>query len=574
MKLFNTPVSQAVGAALLLASGAASAYVPTSNTDGAVTLYWGGATASSLSAQELTIAAVCVTNAHLAYVPTSATNRAPGNDWAVACETNSSKVAGLPASPNTRVLVVKRDRGGSGVGVGPVQTKAIDSNSGRITFLAVNGTNCVAGVDTPGTNGAPNILLGGTAVPLLTCGASYTFNAYAEIGTSDIEPDKFFGINTPDVDGTLIPFRSENDRAFAELNSLATLAFNIPASKPLRDDLQAIQFPASSVCHPSNAGYNSATSITTDRDDATNAESEACMPSLTRAEINSMLTGKILSWDQLDASLVDASADNGVKVCRRVNGSGSQATANALVGSFPCDPNLADGTSNIIQPLPHDGTYVIAGSGSSNVATCLDTFGDNNQYAIGILSVEGRNVDNSASYRFIKIDGVAPTLRNIHAGDYWFWAQQSCQRRNANLPYNVDAGRPSDTIQNKDRVFDALCGPAATNGLNGVPSLTKLNGPVNAANCKAGTNPGANCGSVYTWGQSGWLSTPTTSLIYDNVLTTALVSGLTTYPRPVNGYTREVALGRPNICQSAVKSDFGANGSRGTIVAPNPNWTP
>lgn len=549
-------IAKAVTAALVMGSGSAFAYLPTSNTDADITLYWGGATASSLSAMELTVNAICTSNTNILYVPTSATNGAPSNDWAVACQTNNTKVPGIVGSP--RVLVVKRDRDGSGVGVGPVQTKAADAGA-QITFLNVTPANCPNPVLTTLT-GAPNIANpSGGLVPLQGCTATYNFSAFTEMGTSDIEPDKFFDINTPLVDGVGLPFRTETDRAFAAKASLAALMFNTPVTLTLRNALQSIQFPTTNVCNPTNASYTALTTITTDRADATNAESEACMPSLSRQEINSLLTGKMLTWDLLDPALPASD----VIICRRVNGSGSQATLNALMSSWPCDTNAKDLNIDILNPLVPDGTFVIGNSGSGDVSTCLNSRSAG--YAIGVLSVEGRNNANNLGWRYIKVDGVSPTLNNAHNGDYWFWAQQSCQRRNNALPYNVNAARPSDTIANKTNLFNALCGATAVRGLNSLDALTKLNNPLNAgATCPigAGAVTANTCQSLYTWGQAGWLATPTTALVFDQAL-----NSLT---RPINAYTREISAGVPNICQTPTKSDFGGNGSVAGDVSPNP----
>ena len=156
-------VKPAVAICLALGSTSAMAYLPQNNDDAAVTMHWGGATASTLSAMELTVTAVCASDTHIMYVPAnSGTNpKRPGNDWAVACNTSFAKT-GLP--DGTRVLVVKRDRGGSGVGVGPVQTDIADNaNQGRIIFLDVRtfvdvgpisgdvALNCSV-VGTPGVN--------------------------------------------------------------------------------------------------------------------------------------------------------------------------------------------------------------------------------------------------------------------------------------------------------------------------------------------------------------------------------------------------------------------------------------
>jgi ABC-type phosphate transport system substrate-binding protein len=579
----KTLISQAVGLALLASSGAALAYVPTSNTDADVVVYWGGATASTLSAQELAVAAVCDTDPHLLYVKaTSGTPiDRPGNDWAVACKAPAAAVSpktGLPAG--TRILLIKRDRGGSGVGVGPVQTKGTDTNSGLLDFLTVTPAVCGIAV-TAGVNGAPEIANpDGGSVPVIGCAATYTTNAYAEIGTSDIEPNKFFGINTPNI-GTvsapvLVPYRTKADRQFQEQASLAALTFNTPVSLSLYRLLQAEQF-AGTVCDPDNNAFNDLTAAAGDRTDTTNAESEACMPSLTRQEIASLFTGRIVQWQALleaDGTTLDnigtdpALTGLPVQICRRVEGSGSQATINALVMNWPCDANRTDLSLDIVNPrtAPASTATLVLNSGSGDVDNCLNNFdaSTTNPYAIGLLSVEGRNNNNLRNWRYIKIDGIAPTLRNIHAGDYWLWAQQSCQRRRDTLPYNNIGA--VDTIGNKDRVFDALCGNNATNGLNSIATLTKLNNPLPAAaggNCPTDAS---TCGSFYTFGQSGWLATPTAALAYDVVLAPS--------SRPVNAFTREVSTGVVNHCQVAMKSIAAGSSAKGVIVAPNPTWNP
>jgi hypothetical protein len=350
------------------------------------------------------------------------------------------------------------------------------------------------------------------------------------------------------------------------VEALSALTFNTPVTLTLYRALQNAQFPASSVCNPGNAGYTTVIAVPGNiRNDITNGESEACMPSLTKQEINSLLTGRIVNWNQLltagGAAAVGAGA---VQICRRVEGSGSQATLNALMSNWPCDPNAADAAFDIVQPRNSASATLVLNSGSSDVATCLTNFeaAATNKLAIGVLSVEGRNNNNAAGYRYIKIDGVAPTLQNIHRGDYWFWAQQTCQRRNYDI-LNANAGvTADDTTANRITAFNALCGADNANSLGAFAALIKLNNPQNPTNCANGSNL-AQCGSLYTWGQSGWLATQTPAQLYDNVLAAST--------RPVNAWTREVAVGRVNICQVPLKA---SGATRGVVVAPNPTWTP
>lgn len=579
MKTNNaSQIRRAVGVALLLGSGSALAYIPTSNVDADVTVYWAGATASTLSAIELTIAAVCDTDTHLLYVKETAPPNPdrPGSGWAVACKTAASPATtktGL--GNNLKLLIIKRDAGGSGVGVGGLQTKATDGPigntevvGGKIKFQNFDTATCNLS-PTPGVNGAPEILgPGGTVVPIKGCTANTNILAFAELGTSDIEPDKFIEINAPTI-GTpsfSLGFKGDADRKFEEQQVLAALTFNTPVTLALYQALQSAQFPASSVCNPSNGGYSALIAVAGNiRTDISNGESEACMPSLTRSEINSLLTGRISNFQRLlkadGTSIVGGSFAR--QICRRNNGSGTQATLNALISSFPCDPNLADASLDFVLPSATDGVNIKGNSGSPEVDNCLhDINATANPYAIGVLSVEGRNIDYSRNWRYIKIDGVAPTLRNIHAGDYYFWAQQSCQFRSTTLlPFNA-LGTPAD----KKKVFDVLCKPAAPDGLNSISSLLKINNPLPApaGNCAGGVD--SDCGSLYKFGQSGWLATPSLSLAYNNVLDSTT--------RPVNSITRETAAGKVNICQTPVRVNAGGNLSNGMIVAPNPSFTP
>jgi ABC-type phosphate transport system substrate-binding protein len=575
----NHIVRRAVTAALVLGAAPAFAYVPNSNTDGDVIMNWAGASASTLSAMELTIGAVCDANAHLLYVPTGsgANPNEPGSDWAIGCEATAGGKTGFAAG--TRILVIKRDRGGSGVGVGGVQTKATDNGfnivNGQIDFLTLAG-NCGT-VIAPATLGAPNIILGGAAVPLRGCAGTYTTFSFAEMGTSDIEPNKFFGApNTPSTGG---PFRTEADRAFAKRNALAALLFNTPVTLSLYQALQAKQFggtPLAAQCTPGGAQYNNVVAIAGNiRTDITNGDSELCMPSLTVPELASIFgtTGTvsgISDWNRLldstGATVLGGSF--AVQIARRSNGSGTQATFNALLNRYPCDPNLADGTIDVVLPKAINGTTITSNSDSAAVAARLQTINGTaaNPYGIGILSVEGRNVNYAENWRYIKIDGVAPTLRNMHAGDYSIWAQQSCQLRNLGLPFNAQG-----TLVQKTKVYDLLCLPDSPNSLNKPAGLTKINNPVTPAqdpvsNC---TNNTDKCASLYRFGQAGWLATPTSTLVYDNVLAAAT--------NPVNAFTREVTAGNTNICAAPMKANAGggaANAARGMIVAPNPEWTP
>ncbi|MCU0974129.1 MAG: hypothetical protein MUF80_09290, partial [Burkholderiales bacterium] len=67
----------------------------------------------------------------------------------------------------------------------------------------------------------------------------------------------------------------------------------------------------------------------------------------TRQNYLGLLSGSYGSWDQIDAAL----PAQGVVVCRRVNGSGTQASYNWFFNNFPCGIGVTTGTSTAANPL-------------------------------------------------------------------------------------------------------------------------------------------------------------------------------------------------------------------------------
>ena len=121
------------------------------------------------------------------------------------------------------------------------------------------------------------------------------------------------------------------------------MVFGIPITLKARDNMQRIQFPVGNACHPaSGAAYDAAD------------ETEACAPSLTKAQLAGLYTQNYFDWfniqgDAAGESVADPDgvaanllADNGeVFICRRVGTSGTQATfetqllAQRCVGGVP-----------------------------------------------------------------------------------------------------------------------------------------------------------------------------------------------------------------------------------------------
>jgi len=100
---------------------------------------------------------------------------------------------------------------------------------------------------------------------------------------------------------------------------------------------------------------------------------------LNKAALSSLMTGNLGTWNQVDASLP---ADD-ILLCRRVNGSGTQAVANLYYGNYPCNKDLSNPPADREAGAAWDfvNTFVVEGdtgalnvvenSSSGNVRTCL-----------------------------------------------------------------------------------------------------------------------------------------------------------------------------------------------------------
>ena len=86
---------------------------------------------------------------------------------------------------------------------------------------------------------------------------------------------------------------------------------------------------------------------------------------ISKAHYGAMLKGDLVDWRQIDASLAPA-AGNQVIVCRRVPGSGTQASYNWYFNNFPCTTASIAGTgSNEPARMDDSASGVVSGSGTS-----------------------------------------------------------------------------------------------------------------------------------------------------------------------------------------------------------------
>lgn len=309
--------------------------------------------------------------------------------------------AGSPILPGKRVALFKSDLGGSGQGVFPVYFGAIGDNPTR-TFLDL-GT-----CDTRTSGAAPNYRCAGeqAQVPMA--------------GISDVEPGLFKGVNVPPDDPSY-PADGLTPAQLADLDTgtLFQTVFAPAVNLALRNEMQARQGLVSG------------------------SEAEADRPSMSLAELSSYFSGVLsdpssgLGWQPI-VRATDPLRNSRVNICRRVNGSGTQASANAFILQFPCNssaPLPADRTfsdsplGNLPQSAsnagPSGNIFVFEGSTTGNVISCLSAAQTNLGYAIGHVSKE--NNEAGSNWRHVRVDGIAANRDNVKSGKYNYFYESTMQ---------------------------------------------------------------------------------------------------------------------------------------------------
>lgn len=418
----HNSIASAVALAVAAFSGSAMALTPTTTPD--ITLYLAGASAEDKNIG-LLVKDLCVSNTLDTYLDLANTAKPGASYTAYFCQIDSKKVSGLTVT-NPKVLIYKRSAGGSAMGVSPLLGTASSTTSQPIDFMSVSSKNC--SVQSTNVYGC-TVNAGTTDIQQHT----------VDMGVSDVNPEMFTGDNTPDG---FDPVNATTVKNLLVVKAAAALAFGVPVTKDLRDTLQRaeiVQGRLDAACEGD--------------------ETEACMPSLNKEQISSLYAGKVTNWDSFKVNGQPLSkyasavpANKLVHICRRVQGSGTQAVTNAFYLSNPCNatdsripPASKDSSHNPLAVVsnPLTGPLVIENSGSGDVEVCLNDFdngttnlGANHPtgkgytaWAIGVQSLE-KNATLSNNYRFVKVNGVAPTLENIANGSYQQWGESTFQYRN------------------------------------------------------------------------------------------------------------------------------------------------
>ncbi len=309
--------------------------------------------------------------------------------------------ADSPLLPGQKVVLYKSDVGGSGQGVFPVYFGAKPPFPTR-KFLNLTDATC-------GTRQA--------TVPNYTCTTEQ--NQVPMFGVSDVEPALFRFINVPTDDPTY-PIEGLNDAQLAELDvaPIFQTVFGVAVNRSLRNALQAKQ------------------GLTV------NSDAEADRPSMSRIEAASYINGFLadpangLGWQALVLD-TEPKRNTRVNVCRRVNGSGTQASANAFLTGFPCNSqapaplgfDFSDaGLTNAVSSVgPTGSLFVFEGSTTGNVISCLNAAETTSAFALGHVSKENNELASGSNWRHVRIDGVAPSRDNTKSGKYEYFFESTIQ---------------------------------------------------------------------------------------------------------------------------------------------------
>jgi hypothetical protein len=359
-------------------------------------------------------------------------------------------------------VAVYKFNGGSGTGVAPVADPVVAPAADQ-QFMDASTTACTKVIPTsnPGIGDTFLSVDGVTRFELYDC-PSTTVTQAMDGGISDVEPKMFvgqlatgFGNSVPGIS----PDKPQND--FVDKGNMIVKAgpgivFGVIVTTPfydeLIDDQQAAGLLPGCPASPTRA----------------QRDSLACMPNFPAPLVTSVFTGEISNWTTRTifgqtlnpppffagpyVPSYSRGADGAkVNICRRTAGSGTNAQFQIEYLRTNCinaSPSQRTFANNVPQIVAAPQVYENEGSGgvdqcmnalatgvgyNGGFTNGLTTFPGTptptnggtasvvplgrTAYGIGYNSLE-RNSSLGASFRFVKIDGVAPTLENAYLGTY------------------------------------------------------------------------------------------------------------------------------------------------------------
>jgi len=487
-------------AAAILAAVAAPAFaiVPGSEPNAYPRLDVYGSGATAIDKQLLALAKQICSAGTLDIFTDSASSPQGSKYSAYYCEITAATVPGLTQPYN--LMLHKNSNGGSANGIQPLTNGATED---QMIITTGVGSNCgTASVTTS------------TGNPVWVCNKANVDNTKGlDFGISDVEPSLFASLGLALGAAPIVS------------SAMNANTFGLPVTTALYTALQKAQ------------------GLTPGSTDVSQA------PSLSRSQISSILSGGIQDWTQLKVNNVSlnlvagvtAPVNTKVQVCRRTADSGTQAQAGVFFNGLGCSANVptmlgdnttfdttADGTTAASNLAPFGAvvkkTIVHEYTGSSGVKDCLSALNTANAWGVGILSLE----NNSAKYKFVKIDGVAPTLKNVAGNRYGDYFTSTIQWTGA-----MDAAVVAPAVD-KLAVLKTIRSDAS-NPANIKLINDSLNAPATATPNYTGTDS-----------EVGLLALPYKSSVVNKVYS---------YANPVATASREGATGTaaPNSCSTPIQ---------------------
>lgn len=432
----NLFLRSAIAVAVSAAMGSAAHALDRTEYASAVKIYFGGATATDNVLEEVFISSVGgICDSALGDIDIY---RTTANQRVITCRVSNENTPNhgfaARAAGGTMIAFHKESQGGSSNGVVPLIAVA-KGQPHALRWLDVSQlTNDCTAANVAAT---PNLLayVNHTAcattalTPVDTAGSSGgagTFDVHG--GISDNEP----AVASPAPGADALRLLS---------NPGLGIVFGVPVTTNLYRALQVAQFGSGSACANS---------------DATN-----CVPSLTRSQIRSLYSQTTFDWNSIKNSAgvgltqitgVTPPTDEFVRICRRVDASGTQASyetywfqqrcgVSGRSFALPDDASTVDDT--VYQPSDFaSGSLVNAAPSSGNVRTCLAAANTGGFWGIGVLSTEVTDANynsGNAGFRFVAVDGAAPNLANVANGDYDFFTENTINRISNTFPGNQGA---------------------------------------------------------------------------------------------------------------------------------------
>lgn len=388
---------------------------------------------------------------------------AGSNHRAYACTLNK-KVGNFNAG--TLVFVNKRDAGGSIFGVSPIALNVAENS------MQVTDAGCVATGNNPDVN-----------VAAYTCGTVALQAAHA--GLSDVEPARFMDVvkaggvsvnlNLPagvDDNGTAWTVLTSGQLKNLDVGTVNQTLFGIAVNVNLRNALQQAQ------------GLN------------VGSDALADTPWMPRAFYAAAIAGFVKGGNTSGAnwkSLTGIAGDDikQVNICRRANGSGTQASSNLF---FANAATINDEAAGMLFPKTATGALAINGtlavienSSTGAVATCLTNSAlGSTGYAMGIISYE---VDpGAAAWRFVSIDGSFPSQAAARVGAYPYVYSASMQFNKSVVSADQKAFLTQFRAELASPTIIATLDPSPRKGVLGNPNAY-------AGNCASATGANLTDGS-------------------------------------------------------------------------------